>query len=128
MSCTRTGRLHRPNLGPFQSFMPLSSLRAPCAQMFKLVTGLVFEGHRQTGGVASSRCETGRREGTLMSLVHHLFINFFVAQEYFKAAAKYLKDTAKTPAAADISGVWLSSDDESVLTEVGVVQCLDRLP
>eukprot|EP00903_Cladosiphon_okamuranus_P013102 g12221.t1 len=40
-------------------------------------------------------------------------------EEYFKAAAKYLHDAARQgQAATDISGVWLSSDDRSVLAEV----------
>lgn len=40
-------------------------------------------------------------------------------QEYFKAAAEHIRTTVRAPAATDISGVWLSSDDESVFAEVG---------
>lgn len=40
-------------------------------------------------------------------------------QEYFRAAAKYLDGAVEGPSVTDILGVWLSSDDESVLAEVG---------
>lgn len=52
-------------------------------------------------------------------LVAHLHGNVCLAQEYFEAAARYLNSTAKGPAVTDISGIWLSSDDESVLAEEG---------
>eukprot|EP00752_Nemacystus_decipiens_P013005 g11506.t1 len=40
-------------------------------------------------------------------------------EAYFTAAAKYLDGAVVGPAVTDISGVWLSSDDESVLAERG---------
>lgn len=46
-------------------------------------------------------------------------VRSLAAQEYLRAAAEYLDDAVRGPAVTDISGVWLSSDDESVLAEVG---------
>lgn len=51
----------------------------------------------------------------------HTHTQFF-AQEYFKVAAKYLNATVNSPSVTDVSGIWLSSDDESVFAEVGAVQ------
>lgn len=85
--------------------------------------------HHHLGDVALHTEAGEHQKATTRALVDPLHANVCLlvsrccSQEYFKAAAKYLNDAAQQGQdVTDISGVWLSSDDGSILAEVGVGQ------